>query len=146
MSPLVAGNGPLSDCSLCVSFMGVNLPNHAYVDLTLVGDDISDPGNTVRSHSDLTSCCSGSDNFHRGDLYFPGGNALATAGGSGDIYKLRDDQVIHIHCRNNAMSPSLSLTIRPLLAMGVYLYTSTYTCGHIVISVYNNKYKNHFMK
>ena len=52
-----------------------------------------DPGNSVRCNTDLTSCCSGSDNFHRGDLYFPDGNALA---GSGDIYKLRDDQVIHI--------------------------------------------------
>ena len=42
-----------------VAFMGVNLPNHAYVDLTLVGNDrISDPGNTVRCHTDLTTCCS----------------------------------------------------------------------------------------
>ena len=29
-----------------VSFMGENLPNHSYVDLTLVGTDNSDPGNT----------------------------------------------------------------------------------------------------
>ena len=31
-----------------VSFMGENLPNHAYVDLTLVGNNKSDPGNIVR--------------------------------------------------------------------------------------------------
>ena len=41
-----------------VSFMGMNLPNHAYVDLTTLGEDINDPGNTVKCHSDLTTCCS----------------------------------------------------------------------------------------
>ena len=86
-----------------VSFMGVILPNHAYVDFTTVGEDISDPGNTVRCHTDLTTCCSGSDNFHRGDMFFPDGNIL---GGGGDINKRRGDQVIHIRRRNNATSPS----------------------------------------
>ena len=90
-----------------VSFMGVNLPNHSYVDLTLVGGDIySDPGDTVRCHTDLYSCCSGYDHFHRGDLYFPDGNALANANGDGDIYKSRGDQVIHLRRRNDAISPS----------------------------------------
>ena len=88
-----------------VSFMGDILPNHAYVDLTTVGEDISDSsGDTVRCHTDLTSCCSG--NFHRGDWFFPDGNALANAAGSGDIYKLRGDQVIHLRRRNDAISPS----------------------------------------
>ena len=40
-----------------VSFMGVNLTNHVYVDLTLVGEDINNPGNTVRCHTDLETCC-----------------------------------------------------------------------------------------
>ena len=84
-----------------VSFMGVNLPNHAYVDLTTVGNDISDPGDTVRCHTDLSTCCTGS---HRGDLYFPNGNALP--GGGGDIYKSRSAQVIHLRRRNDATSPS----------------------------------------
>ena len=90
-----------------VSFMGDILPNHAYVDLTTVGEDIdSDPGDTVRCHTDLTTCCSGNDNFHRGDWFFPDGNALANAAGGGDIYKHRGDQVIHLRRRNDAMSPS----------------------------------------
>ena len=89
-----------------VSFMGDILTNHAYVDLTTVGEDIGDPGNTVRCHTDLSTCCIGSDNFHRGELYFPNGNALANGGGSGDIYRSRSAQVIHIRRRNNATSPS----------------------------------------
>ena len=89
-----------------VSFEGVNLPNHAYVDLTTVGENISDPGDTVRCHTDLETCCSSSQGIHRGDLYFPDGNALGNAMGSGDIYKLRDDQVIHLRRRNDVTSPS----------------------------------------
>ena len=76
-----------------VSFMGVNLSNHAYVDLTLVGND---SGNTVRCHTDLETCCSGYQGVHRGDLYFPNGSALAGAGGGGDIYKSRGPQIIHL--------------------------------------------------
>ena len=52
-----------------VSFMGVNLSNHAYVDLTTVGENISDPGNIVRCHTDLTSCCSGPQGIHRGSWF-----------------------------------------------------------------------------
>ena len=89
-----------------VRFMGDILPNHAYVDLTTAGEDINDPGNTVRCHTDLTSCCSGNDNFHRGDWFSPDGNGLSGSSGSGDIYRSRGDQVIHLHRRNDAMSPS----------------------------------------
>ena len=89
-----------------ISFMGDILTNHAYVDITTVGEDISDPGDTVRCHTDLTTCCSGNDNFHRGDWYFPNGNAPANAFGGGDIYKSRSAQVIHLRRRNDATSPS----------------------------------------
>ena len=86
--------------------MGDILPNHAYVDLTTVGENISASGDTVRCNTDLESCCIGSNNFHRGELYFPDGNALGNAMGGGDIYRSRDDQVIHLRRRNNATSPS----------------------------------------
>ena len=91
-----------------VSFMGDILPNHAYVDLTTVGEDISASGDTVRCHTDLTSCCSMNEGVHRGDWYFPNGSVLSgsNAMGGGDIYKLRDAQKVHIRRRNDAMSPS----------------------------------------
>ena len=89
-----------------VSFMGVNLPNHAYVNLTLVGNDhISDSGNTVRCHTNLETCCTDRQGIHRGDWYFPNSSVLAGAGGGSDIYKRRSDQVIHLRRRNTA-SPS----------------------------------------
>ena len=89
-----------------VSFMGVNLTNHAYVDLTTVEEDINDPGDTVRCHTDLTSCCSGSDNIHRGSWFFPDGNELPFTSTSDDIVMDREPQEVHIRRRNNAMSPS----------------------------------------
>ena len=54
-----------------VSFRGETPPNHGYVDLSLVGTDTSDPGNTVRCHTDLQTCCSSVQDSHHGDWYLP---------------------------------------------------------------------------
>ena len=90
-----------------VSFMGVNLPNHAYVDLTTVGEDISASGDTVRCHTDLSTCCTGSQGVHRGDWYFPNGTLLPFYTHSDeDIVEDREPQVLHLRRRNNAMSPT----------------------------------------
>ena len=86
--------------------MGVNLDNHAYVNLTTVGNDIGDSGDTVRCHSDLSTCCSGPQGIHRGDWYFPDGSVLPFASSGSDIVEDRYAQVVHIRRRNNAMSPS----------------------------------------
>ena len=89
-----------------VSFMGMNLPNHTYVDLTTVGDDNSDPGNTVRCHTDLTTCCTNDQGIHRGDWYFPDRNRLEQLGEGSDIYMSRGNQSIILNRRNNPTSPS----------------------------------------
>ena len=92
-----------------VSFMGVNLPNHAYVDLTTVVEDIGDPGNTVRCHTDLFTCCTSSQGSHRGDWYFPYGPAVFTSSDGGDIYIRRGFRVVYLRRRNN-----------PTLQTGIY--------------------------
>ena len=84
-----------------VSFMGVNLSNHSYVDLTLVGEDTSDPGNIVRCHTDLETCCQGS---HRGEWYFPDDSLVYAF--DGDIYRRRDAQTAILLRINDATSPS----------------------------------------
>ena len=88
-----------------VSFMGVNLPNHAYVDLTTV-EDINDPGNTVRCHSDLSTCCSINEGDHRGSWFFPDGDVLRFSGSGDDIVMDCEPQVVHLCRRNDATSPS----------------------------------------
>ena len=62
---LVEGN---SQTFPYVSFRGQTLANHSYVDLSLVGYLTTD---SVQCHTDLTTCCSGSQGIHRGDWYFP---------------------------------------------------------------------------
>ena len=55
-----------------VSFMGQTLVNHSYVDLSEVGS----ASDSVVCHTDLATCCSGSQGIHRGDWYFPNGTVL----------------------------------------------------------------------
>ena len=52
-----------------VSFMSQTLANHSYVDISLVGRPESG-GDSVQCHTDLTTCCSGTEGSHRGDWYF----------------------------------------------------------------------------
>ena len=78
-----------------VSFMGTNLPNHSYVDLTLVGSD------RVQCHTDLDSCCSMTEGADRGDWYFPNGDRLQFSYNPGGIYESRGKQVVYLHRRNN---------------------------------------------
>ena len=84
-----------------VSFgsMGPALADHSYVDLSTVGtvDD-----NAVVCHTDLSTCCSGSQGFHRGNWYFPNGTRLPLAG---VIYLGRTDQIAVIR-RTTATGPT----------------------------------------
>ena len=87
-----------------VSFMGENLPNHSYVDLTLVGNDgTNGTGNTVRCITDLATCCGTAQGVHRGDWYFPDGSELVHGG---DIDRTRGHMRFNLRRRNNAMGPS----------------------------------------
>ena len=64
-----------------LTFMGENLPDHSYVDLSLVGGINS--GNEVVCHTDLTSCCGGVNIDDRGLWFFPNGAELPGAAGNG---------------------------------------------------------------
>ena len=84
-----------------VFFMGQTLANHSYVDLSLVGRPDIPPGSqghgdSVKCHTDLTTCCSGSDGVHRGDWYFPDGTRLPFPQSTG-IYESRESQRVDLH-------------------------------------------------
>ena len=64
-----------------VFFMGQALDNNSYVDLSRVGS-ASDNRDSVVCHTDLRTCCSGSQGDHRGSWYFPDGTVLLFATGS----------------------------------------------------------------
>ena len=66
-----------------LTFMGENLPDHSYVDLSALGE-LDNVNNHVVCHTDLESCCGGSGRDNRGYWYFPNGTVLpGAAGGSG---------------------------------------------------------------
>ena len=90
-----------------VSFRGETLPNHGYVDLSLVGN-AEDGSDSVQCHTDLIICCTVclTINADRPDWYFPNGTQMGFSGGGGDIFQLRGAQRIDLHRRNNALSPS----------------------------------------
>ena len=89
-----------------VSFNNMNLPNHSYVDLSLVGD-AEDGSDSVQCHTDLTSCCgSGLDSASRPDWYFPDGTEMRFEFDGGDIYQRRGAQRNYLRRRNNVLSPS----------------------------------------
>ena len=90
-----------------VSFRGESLPNHSYVDLSLVGEDTGNHGNTVRCHTDLHTCCSSAQGLHRGDWYFPDGYKLPFSDSTvHGVYEVRSGRRVDLHHRNNILSPS----------------------------------------
>ena len=87
-----------------ITFMGTTLPNHSYVHLEQVGEDNSGiDSNSVQCHYGLGS---GVQSYH-GDWLAPGGDTqLPFPNELGDIYQIRQAEVVHLHRRNNADGPS----------------------------------------
>ena len=90
-----------------VSFMGQTLVNHSYVNYDLVGrpDQPLNNPHSVECHTDLTTCCSGSDGVHRGDWYFPDGTRLPVPQSTG-IFEVRDSQRVDLRRNYQALTPS----------------------------------------
>ena len=93
-----------------VSFRGESLPNHGYVDLSLVGDPETrtSSGDAVQCHTDIQACCSaGEGGIRTGDWYFPDGKRLPFASNmTADIHLQRTAQRVDLRRRRNALSPS----------------------------------------
>ena len=91
-----------------VSFIGgsqIALPNHTYVNLSLVAGNGS---HSVRCHTDLSTCCRGSEGIHRGDWIPPGSEESLPlpSDTSADIYQVQGDRRVTLRRRNNADMPS----------------------------------------
>ena len=78
-----------------ISFRGVNLADHSYVDLSLVNNTAS---GSVQCHTNLGTCCTSAQGILRGDWYFPNGSRLQLGGG--DIYRSRAAQRVDLRRRN----------------------------------------------
>ena len=121
-----------------VSFLGQTLANHSYVDLSLVGTSGSD---SVKCHTDLTTCCSGGQGSNRGDWYFPNGNRLPFSG-SGDIFEHRVAQRVDLRHWNNATSPvgiyHCEIQTNDHISVRATVYVGLYTAsgGRFIYHIY----------
>lgn len=79
-----------------VSFMGNNLPNHSYIDLSQVGLTES---NIVFCHTDLITCCSSYQGQHRGDWYSPD-RRLPFSSSNTHIFQQRSNKKVEIKRRD----------------------------------------------
>ena len=97
---MVSGGGSLSDLSLCL-FHGPDsgqpfLCGHQSSGKTIyISSGALGSGDSVECHTNLTTCCSGSDGIRRGDWYFPDRTRLPTPQGTG-IFEARYDQRVDL--------------------------------------------------
>ena len=123
-----------------VSFNGVILTNHSYVDLSLVN------GNThsVSCHTDLQSCCSTVQGPHRGDWYFPNGIKLGFSTCNCRIYEERGAQRVELYRRNDGNMSGIYHCETPTIAnaegkdyvyIGLYYNGGMYNHGIVVLHI-----------
>ena len=84
-----------------VRFLGVDLKNHSYVNLTAVGGNHLNGSDGVECHTDLITCCSKYQGDDRGDWFSPTGKRLNFIGNHGDIFEARRARQVNLHRRNN---------------------------------------------
>ena len=78
-----------------LTFMGEILPNHSYVNLSLVGDYAI--YNEVVCHTDLDTCCNNGYGPDRGDWYFPNGDRLPFPGSRHPLFERRLHQGVELY-------------------------------------------------
>ena len=81
------------------------LPNHTYIDLSLVG---TDGYVSVRCRTDLSTCCSAAQGIHRGDWIPPDSDTRLPFMNdtSAGIYQAQGRQRVILRRRNNTDRPS----------------------------------------
>ena len=117
-----------------VSFMNQTLANHSYVDLSLVGSDVSG-SDSVQCHTDMGTCCSGAQGSHRGDWYFPNGDRVSFADENDVIIESRVAQRVDLRRKSdsstqtgiyrcdiptNAVHHSTDYSVRDTVYVGLY--------------------------
>ena len=78
-----------------IRFMGMDLPNHGYVNLTTVGDT-RNGSDSVQCHTDLRTCCNRDAGPDRGDWYFPNGTRLPVPRTTFNIFESRVAQQVKL--------------------------------------------------
>ena len=120
-----------------ISFMGETLPNHAYVNLSLVGNDDSG-SDSVQCHSDLDTCCTAIQGQHTGDWYRPNMSIVTLSDELSDMYMVCRVEQVDLHRKSGtAMSGIYRCDIATNAVNGddpatkAAVYVGLYTSGGI---------------
>ena len=89
-----------------VSFKGMVLANHSYVNLLLVNNTETQSG-SVQCHTDLGTCCKAAAGVHRGDWFFPVLGFISSDDVNDDIVEYRAPQRVDIQRRNNGSASGI---------------------------------------
>ena len=81
-----------------ISFRGISLSNHSYINAILVG---SYP-NGVQCHTDLSTCCSAHQGDDRGDWHAPGSQDRLPFHQNQSVYERREAQQVVMYHRQNS--------------------------------------------
>ena len=95
---LVSISESLSHLGPHFSFLGQNLPDNSYADISSLGE--RSESECLQCLTSLSTCCSAQHGSHRGDWFFPNGSKLPF---QGEIYQHRSDRMV-ILCRSNSGS------------------------------------------
>ena len=88
-----------------ISFMGTNLPNHSYVNFSLVGDAL-DGSDSVQCYTDLITCCSSNQGLDRGDWFFPNrGRLQFSSSDPHEVFQHRQAQRVDLRYRGHSDPP-----------------------------------------
>ena len=87
-----------------ISFMGTNLPNHSYVNFSLVEDE-RNGSDSVQCHTDLITCCSYYQGLDGGDWYFPNRERLQFSSDPDEVFEHRQAQRVDLRYRGHSDPP-----------------------------------------
>ena len=125
-----------------ISFMGETLPNHAYVNLNLVGND-ENGTDSVQCHTDLTTCCTPQQGQDSGDWYHPNMSVVPHSDELSDVYAVRGDKRVYLrHGTSNAMSGIYRCDIETIAVHGQdqstheSVYVGLYTSGGTYLGIH----------
>ena len=125
-----------------VSFNGMVLANHSYVNLLLVNNTES---GSVQCHTDLGTCCRDTSGIHRGDWFFPNGSVLGFRSSGDDIYERQGPQRVDLRRRNNGSASGIyhcSIPTHVSLPIYIYIYMMIYddllVPEHVYVGFYDS--------
>jgi len=87
-----------------ISFMGINLANHSYINFSLVGDE-ENGTDSVQCYTDLITCCSSEQGPDRGDWYFPNRERLQFSNGPHEVFEHRQAQRVDLRYQGHPDPP-----------------------------------------